>query len=276
MNLQERLAADQVVFTAWSGVPDALTVEIMALQGFEAVTLDMQHGGHHEDSVLRSVVPVRHAGKHVVVRIPVGRFDMASRALDFGAEAVIAPMVNSVEDARRFAESMKYPPVGGRSWGPTFGFARMGGTSQTEWLHGMNAATVSFAMIETRSALADLDGILATPGIDAIFLGPSDFSIAWTNGDSINPTLEDMMEAVADIAARARKAGKHAGIFVMDPAYTGRYVEMGYRFLALGNEQRCMALGAQALISGARDSIAGRKVEGVDANPYASSPRSGS
>src|SRR4030095_4815548 len=115
MSLAQRLKAGETLFTAWSGVPDALTVEIVANQAFDAVTLDMQHGGHHEDSVLRSIVPVLYAKKHEAVRIPVGRFDMASRALDFGAEAVIAPMVNSVEDARRFAASMKYPPLGERS-----------------------------------------------------------------------------------------------------------------------------------------------------------------
>jgi 4-hydroxy-2-oxoheptanedioate aldolase len=274
MYLAERLAADEVVFTAWSGVPDALTVEIVASQGFDAVTLDMQHGGHHEDSVLRSVVPVRHAGKHAVVRIPVGRFDMASRALDFGAEAVIAPMVNSVADAQAFAESMKYPPLGARSWGPTFSFGRLGGTSQQAWLENTNPQVVSIAMIETRSALDALDEILAVPGIDAIFVGPSDFSIAWTNGRTINATMEDMMEVIAGIAARARAAGKHAGIFVMDPALTGRYIDMGFRFMALGNEQRYVALGAEQLLSAARKSAAGAAARGVDADPYASSSRS--
>ena len=121
MLLSERLAAGEVLFSAWSGVPDTLTTELLAAQGFDAVTLDMQHGAHHEESVVRCIQPVIAAAKHVLVRIPVGRFDMASRALDFGAEAVIAPMVNSGEDARRFAAAMKYPPLVERSWGPTFG-----------------------------------------------------------------------------------------------------------------------------------------------------------
>ena len=126
MSLADRLTSGETIFTAWSGIPDALTVELLAGQGFDAVTLDMQHGGHHEDSVLRGIVPVLRAGKPPLVRIPVGRFDMASRALDFGAEAVIAPMVNSLDDARRFAASMKYPPLGERSWGPTYAFPATG------------------------------------------------------------------------------------------------------------------------------------------------------
>jgi 4-hydroxy-2-oxoheptanedioate aldolase len=255
MPLAQRLNAGETLFTAWSGVPDALTVEIVAGQAFDAVTLDMQHGGHHEDSVLRGIVPVLNAKKHAVVRIPVGRFDMASRALDFGAEAVIAPMVNSVEDARRFAASMKYPPVGERSWGPSFGLPRATHRDLDTWLHESNSRTVSFAMIETRAALDALDGILETPGIDGVFVGPSDFSIAWTNGANVNPTLEDMMEPIAAIAARAKQAGKFAAIFLADPTFAGRYVSMGYRFLALGTEHRYIALGAGSLLQAARGSI---------------------
>jgi 4-hydroxy-2-oxoheptanedioate aldolase len=255
MNLAERLAADQTVFSAWSGVPDALTVEALAATAFDAVTLDMQHGGHHEDSVLRGLLPVIKAGKAGVVRIPVGRFDMASRALDFGAEAVIAPMVNSVDDAVRFAAHMKYPPIGQRSWGAAYGMSRHGRANAGEWLATSNAATVALAMIETRAALDALDGILDVDGIDGVLVGPSDFSIAWSGGRTVNPGLDDMMEAIGDIARRARAAGKHAAIYVADPALVGRYVAMGFRFVALGSEQRYLSLGADALIGSARASV---------------------
>lgn len=233
-----------------------MTVEALASAPVDAVTLDMQHGGHHEDSVLRCLLPVIAAGKPGVVRIPVGRFDMASRALDFGAEAVIAPMVNTVEDARAFAASMKYPPVGQRSWGATIAMARRGTADAAGWLANANAQTLAFAMVETREALAVLDDILAVPGIDGIFVGPSDFSIAWSGGAAIDPGLDDMMQAIGDIAGRTRAAGKHAAIFVVDPKLTGRYVAMGYRLIALGNEQRYMAVGSAALLETARASVA--------------------
>jgi 4-hydroxy-2-oxoheptanedioate aldolase len=255
MSLGLRLSAGETLCTAWSGIPDALTVELVAAQKFDAVTLDMQHGGHNEDSVLRSIVPVLRAGKHAIVRIPVGRFDMASRALDFGAEAVIAPMINSVEDARRFAGAMKYPPIGERSWGPTYAAPRAGATDYQDWLANANQRTISFAMIETRAALDALDGILETPGIDGIFLGPSDFSIAWSNGATINSTLESMMETVESIAVRAKQAGKHAAIYVMDPAIAGRVVSMGYRLLAMGSEHRLVQLGAENLLKAVKASI---------------------
>ena len=257
MTLLSRLQSGETLFTAWSAVPDALTVEILAGQEFDAVTLDMQHGGHHEDSVLRCIVPVLRAGRHAVVRIPVGRFDMASRALDFGAEAVIAPMVNSVADARAFAAAMKYPPVGERSWGPTFGMPRRGTGDLQEWLGASNGRTVAFAMVETREALGALDGILATPGIDGIFVGPSDFSIAWTRGAALDPLREDMMETIADIARRTLAAGKVAAMYVNDMGLAGRYAAMGYRFQAIASEHKVMALGSQTLINAARASLKG-------------------
>lgn len=256
MSLAERLHANETIITAWSGVPDALTVEILAGQGFDAVTLDMQHGGHNEDSVLRSLAPVLRAGKHALVRVPVGRFDMASRALDFGAEAVIAPMVNSVEDAQRFAAAMKYPPLGERSWGPTYAAPRHGSKDPVKWLKESNARTISFAMVETHAAVAALDGILATPGIDGIFLGPGDFSIAWTKGDVVNGTLEGMMETVAEVARRTRAAGKHAGIYVTDPKIAGRFVEMGFQLLATGSEHQLISSGAANLLSELKKSLA--------------------
>jgi len=259
MSLRARLEADETLCTAWSGVPDALTVEIMAGQSFDCVTLDMQHGGHNEDSVLRSLAPILAAGKPALVRIPVGRFDMASRALDFGAEAVIAPMINSVADAKAFAESMKYPPLGGRSWGPTYAFPRHGKGTAAEWLHESNQRTMAFAMIETRAALDALDGILDTPGIDGIFLGPSDFSIAWTNGGVIDSTHEDMLETVAQVAKRAREAGRHAAIYVVEPRIAGRVVEMGYRLLAGGSEHSLIALGAASYLGSVKESIGNRQ-----------------
>ena len=227
MTLAERLNSGTVSFTAWSGVPDTMTVEIVSRLGFEVVTLDMQHGAHHEDSVARCIPSITGPGKHAVVRIPVGRFDMASRALDLGAEAEIAPMINSVEDPRKFAAPMKYPPLGERSWGPTFGFPRSGVKDYPQWLATQNTATISFAMIETRAAYGLVDEILDVPGIDGVFVGPSDFSIAWTGGAAINPNLEDMMDAVADIGSRARKAGKFAPIFAVAPAGGDRLGSLG-------------------------------------------------
>lgn len=245
-----RRMAEGTVLTSWSGIPEPLVVELLAALPPEAVTLDMQHGGHDEASVLRSLPMITNRGRHALVRIPVGRFDMASRALDFGAEAVIAPMVDSVGDAKAFAAAMKYPPLGERSWGPTFAAPRSGRPSDPQaWLANANTDTLAIAMIETRRALDALDDILVVPGIDAVLVGPSDFSIAWTNGERVDPALPEMTETVADIAARAKAAGKFAAIFAADPSLCGRYEEMGFSLIACATEQSLFRAGMQATMA---------------------------
>lgn len=255
MTLAQRLRDGERIFTAWSAIPDSLTVEAMANLDFDAVTLDMQHGAHSEDSVARALLPVGHLERHSIVRIPVGRFDMASRALDFGAEAVIAPMINCIEDARRLAAATKYPPLGERSWGPGLAMPRAASKDAAAWLREGNGNTLAFAMIETRAALECIDDILAVDGIDGLFVGPADFSIAWSNGEIVDPTLEDMMEGVATVAKKARAAGKSAGIYVVTPEITGRFAAMGFQLFAMGTEPRFLAVGGNNLLAAARASI---------------------
>ncbi|GAA4534588.1 HpcH/HpaI aldolase/citrate lyase family protein [Chelativorans composti] len=253
--LAERLTRGEAVFSAWSGLAHAGVVEAIAGLEFQAITLDMQHGAHDEGSVERSLLPITASARHGVVRIPVGRFDMASRALDFGAEAVIAPMINTVEDARRFAAHMKYPPLGERSWAPYLGMQRMGRTDPQEWLRESNRNTLALAMIETREAYALVDEILGVGGIDGVFVGPSDFSIAWFRGERIDPLAEDIMDAIAAVGRKAVAAGKHAGIYITDPPTVGRFHKAGFRFFAIGNENVYMAQGASNLLAAARASL---------------------
>ena len=116
--LAECLKTGTPAFTAWCGIPEPAIAGLLAREDFDAVTLDMQHGGIDFSTALRAIPLVAAAGKPSAVRIPVGDFAAASRLLDAGASAVIAPMINTIEDARRFGSFMKYPPLGERSWGP--------------------------------------------------------------------------------------------------------------------------------------------------------------
>lgn len=250
--LRSRLAAGETLFTAWSAIPDPLVVEFLARSGFDAVTLDMQHGCHDVESVLRGVPAVTLAGKPAIVRIPVGRFETASRALDFGASAVIAPMVNSVEDARTFAAAMKFPPLGERSWGPTRVLALHGIGSPQTYLETANRDTLAIAMIETRAAQRALDAILEIEGIDGVFVGPSDFSIALSNGARIDPNSAEMLAASADVAERAGAAGKIACTLAATAEGGRRARELGFRLIALANDFGYLSAGASAIVNAAR------------------------
>ena len=250
--LAAALRSGKTVLTGWSSLPDAGFVGLLAGAGFDAITLDMQHGGHAEQSVWDGVAAICAARKPVLVRVPVGRFEMASRALDFGADAVIAPMINSAEDAEAFAAFVKYPPTGQRSWGPTRGITVRGIAGGNAYLRSANTDTLALAMIETRQALDALDAILDVDCIDGVFVGPADFSIAWTDGAELDTVLPDMMDAIADIAARAGARGKQAGIFAADPKMAGRYRQMGYGLIAVGFDGALVRKGAETFLAQAR------------------------
>jgi 4-hydroxy-2-oxoheptanedioate aldolase len=212
----------------------------------------MQHGCHSTESVMRGVAAVAFAGKPAVVRVPVGRFDMASRALDFGAAAVIAPMVNSRADAEAFAAAMKFPPQGERSWGPTRVLAMQGGTDPQTYLRSANRDTLAIAMIETRAAYAALDDILAVDGIDGVFVGPSDFSIALSDGARVDSTDERMMAVAGDVARRSTLAGKIPCTLAVAGPAARKSVELGFRFVALGGDFGYLTAGATALLHSAK------------------------
>ena len=231
--LRARLQDDAALVSAWVGAPGRAWIEQIAGLGFGAVTLDMQHGMHGEESALATIATIAAHGKPAIVRIPVGRFDLASRALDAGAHGIIAPMINSVEDARAFAAHMKYPPVGERSFGATVALRNLR-LAAPDYVPHANAQTMAMAMIETREAFEAADDILAVDGIDAIFMGPSDFSISIRGGGMPEAFGEDTAPMIEELARKARRAGKVAAVFAYDAAAANRAHAMGYRLIALG------------------------------------------
>ena len=117
-SLARRLHAGETVFSGWCGLPYPLVAETLARDGFVAVTIESQHGLWDTAGILAGIAAVRQGGAAPIVRVPLGDFAMVSRSLDFGAEGIIAPMINTPEDARAFAAAAKFPPLGERSWGP--------------------------------------------------------------------------------------------------------------------------------------------------------------
>lgn len=252
MQLRDKLDRDRMLITAWSTSPSPEIAGALAGCAFDAVTVDMQHGAHDEGSAFAAMRLIHARGKPGLLRIPVGRNDLASRALDMGFEGVIAPMINTAADARDFAGAMKYPPLGCRSWGPMRALELHSQDSPESYFKSANRKTLAIAMIETCEAFAALDEILSVEGIDGVFVGPSDLSISWSNGEGVDPKRPDMQDALADIAARTREAGKFAAIFAVDPAATPLYAKMGYRLTALNTDPGVINAGAALMLEAAR------------------------
>jgi len=249
--LRERLGRGTPALTAWCGIPEPAIAGILAREAYDVVTLDMQHGLYDFDAVSRAIPLIVGVGKPAVARIPVGEFQTASKLLDAGASGIIAPMINSVEDARRFAGFTKFPPVGERSWGPAAALM-LTGLEPAAYLKQANEALMTFAMIETREALAAIDDILAVPGIDAIFLGPSDLSITLSRGETLNVVGAEVEQALEHAQARAKAAGKLAAVYAATGERAADFVKRGFSLIAVGSDTAALRLGAQTALKAAQ------------------------
>jgi 4-hydroxy-2-oxoheptanedioate aldolase len=252
-SLARRLRAGETVHSGWCGLPYPIVAELVGREGFPAVTLDSQHGLWDIASLVTGIAQVRQAGAAALVRVPVGEFATVSRALDFGAEGVIAPMINTPADARAYVACAKFPPVGERSWGPHRATTLANMPDQKVYLREANELTVTFAMIETQTALNNVEAIAATPGIDALFLGPADLSIALSNGGNVDPLSSEVDRELERIIAAAGKAGKIMGAYCHSAERAVALAKRGIRFLAVGSDMAFLRAGAAA----ARKGLAG-------------------
>lgn len=245
-SIAKRLRAGETVFSAWCMIGSPIIAETIAREGFAAVVLDAQHGLWETASLIVGVGAVNHAGAAPLVRVPHSDFALVSRALDFGAEAIIAPMINSADDARHFAAAAKYPPLGERSWGPLRAMALQGQSNAVNYLREANEGTLTLAMIETAAALGNVDAIAATPGIDALFVGPYDLATTLSGGTAQDVQAPQIVQAIDKICVAAKKAGKIPGIYCSDAEGALAMVKRGFRFIAAGNDHTTLRAATAA------------------------------
>ncbi|WP_112662356.1 HpcH/HpaI aldolase family protein [Microvirga flavescens] len=249
--LSERARSGRAAFAAWCGLPEPSNSAVLAREAFDAIVLDLQHGAIDFAAAVRAIPGIVAAGKPAIARIPVGDFATASRFLDAGVAGVIAPMINSLEDARLFASFMKYPPIGSRSWGP-HGALTFSGLGADDYFRKANGLSSALAMVETREALAVVDEILAEPGIDGVFIGPSDLSIALSGGAALDPEGREVEEAIAHVLNRTKAAGKVAAIYAASGEKAAEWARKGFHLISIGTDAGLLRMGAEAALKAAR------------------------
>jgi len=180
--------------------------------------------------------------------VPLEDFALVSRALDLGAEAIIAPMINDGADARRFAAAAKYPPLGERSWGPVRAMMLQGATAPTDYLREANDGTLTMAMIETPAALNNVDDIAATPGIDCLFIGPYDLATSLSAGKAQDIAAPEVERAIDEICAAAKRAGKIPAIYCRDAQRALAMKARGFRFIGVHSDLNLLREGAAAVL----------------------------
>ncbi|MCK9685000.1 HpcH/HpaI aldolase family protein [Scleromatobacter humisilvae] len=233
------------VVNGWLAIPSSFSAETMAHQGWDSLTIDLQHGVVDYASMVPMLQAISTTDTVPVVRVPWLEAGILMKTLDAGAYGVICPMVNTREDAQKLVAWTHYAPQGTRSFGPVRA-SLYGGADYAE--HA-NDTIVTFAMIETAQALDNLDEILSVEGLDAIYIGPSDLSLAL----GCRPVFDDVdpkaAQAIAHILARAKAHGLVAGIHNGTTDGALARIANGFQFVTVGSDARFIAAGAQQTVA---------------------------
>jgi 4-hydroxy-2-oxoheptanedioate aldolase len=201
-DLTSRWRAGEVTLGAWCMIPGALTAEALARNGFDWLLIDMQHGCMDYETALAMIRAVDLTPAAPIVRVPWNDPGIIGRMLDAGAIGVVIPMIQTPDDARRGVEACLYPPAGRRSFGPV----RVGLRDGPGYFREANDRVAVIPMIETVEALEAVEDIAATPGVDAVFVGPFDLSVALGLPPGDNDGKPAFDAALQRIAAAARGA----------------------------------------------------------------------
>jgi 4-hydroxy-2-oxoheptanedioate aldolase len=242
--LRSLWAANTAAINGWLAIPNSFSAETMAHQGWDSLTIDLQHGVIDYPAAVTMLTAISTTPTVPVVRVPWLDPGILMKVLDAGAYGVICPMINTRAEARQLVAATHYPPRGTRSFGPVRAVLYGG----ADYPQHANETIVRFAMIETARALDNLDDILAVEGLDAIYIGPSDLSLAL----GCKPTFDDVdppvAQAIEHILARAQAHGVVAGIHNGTPEGALKRIAMGFRFVTVSSDARLIAVGSQQII----------------------------
>jgi 4-hydroxy-2-oxoheptanedioate aldolase len=238
------LQAKKPVYSAWLGLGSPLGVEIAADAGWDAVTIDQQHGAGGHAELQACLTAAKAADVPALVRVAQLDFGLIGRALDAGAQGAIVPMVETAEQAAELVRAVKYPPLGGRSLGPYR--ARL--LIEGDYFAAANAWTVACGQIETARAVEAIDAICATEGFGMICLGPNDLAISLSRGQNRDIRAPGVLEAIEHVRARAAARGIVTAIFANDIAYAKQMAGAGWEVISIGSDTGWLAGMARQML----------------------------
>lgn len=248
--LRERWRASKAVVNGWIAIPDGFAAETMARQGWDSITVDMQHGVTHYDTAVECLRAITTTDTVPLARVPWNEPGIVMKALDGGAFGVVCPMVSNRAEAERFVGACRYPPEGYRSIGPVRASLYAG----ADYVAKSAELVVALAMIETREALDNLDAIMSTPGLDGIYIGPNDLCASLGRPPSLDTRDEAAFAQIERILECAKAHGIAAGIHCMATAYAAEMVERGFDLVTIASDARLLASAAKTAVDEMRAS----------------------
>ncbi|OGL19888.1 MAG: 2,4-dihydroxyhept-2-ene-1,7-dioic acid aldolase [Candidatus Rokubacteria bacterium RIFCSPLOWO2_12_FULL_71_22] len=238
------------VVNGWLAIPSAFSAEVMAHQGFDSLTIDMQHGVVDYQVATTMLQAIATTPVIPLARVPWNDPGRLMKILDAGVYGVICPMINTRAQAEALVAACKYPPRGYRSWGPVRASLYAG----ADYGDHANQDLLVIPMIETAEALKNLDEILSVPGVDAVYVGPSDLSLALGCKPRLDQTDPPVVEAQQTIVEACKRHGVVAGIHNNTAAYALKMIEAGYQFVTLASDSRFLAARAGEEVTAVRKS----------------------
>lgn len=237
--LRQLWAAGKPAINGWCSMPGAFSAELMASMGWDAVTIDTQHGviGYTEMRAMLQAIST--TAVTPLVRVSWNNPGEIMRALDAGAYGVICPMINDAAECAAFVQACRYPPHGFRSYGPTRA-AVYGGP---DYFANANAEMLAFAMIETAAGLANVEAIVATPGLDGVYIGPADLSLAMGGPPGQDSDDPGLMAAFDTILTACKAKGVRIGVHTNSVGYSQKMIGRGFDLVTVGSDSRYIMSG---------------------------------
>lgn len=229
----------------WLSIPSSFSAEVMAHQGWDSLTIDLQHGIVDYQAAVGMLQAISTTPTVPMVRVPWLDPAILMKVLDAGAYGVICPMISTAEQAEALVSACRYPPRGGRSFGPIRATLYAG----ADYAKHANDTVLVIAMIETAESLDNLDAIMGVDGLDGIYIGPSDLSLALGCTPTLDPEEPKVVAMIEHILARAKAAGIRAGIHTAASAYATRMLDLGFDFATVGSDSRLIATKSQEVLA---------------------------
>ena len=244
--LKEIFKNGKSAINGWLQIPNSFTAELMANQNWDSLTLDMQHGVIDYPDALGMLQAISSTDVVPMVRVNWNEPGQIMKILDAGAYGIICPMVSNKKEAENFIKACMYPPKGFRSYGPIRGLVYGGG----DYADKANEEILKFAMIETKESLENLDEIMSTPGLDGIYIGPADLSLALGKKPSFDkPEGDPIYDVIMKILDHAQKNKLIAGIQNGEPEYAAKMIKKGFQFVTIGSDQRYLTAASKSALS---------------------------
>jgi len=240
---KQAIAAGRLQIGLWSSLASPIAAEIVADSGFDWILFDSEHSPNEVPGLLVQLQAAAGGTAAAIVRPAWNDVVLIKRVLDIGAQSLLVPYVQDAEEARRAVAAVRYPPAGIRGVAAATRASRYGRV--TDYLKKAADEICLLVQVETRAALDALETIAGVPGVDGVFIGPSDLSASF--GHIGNPQHPEVQAALEQAVKRLDAIGKPAGILTLNEEEARRYITWGYRFVAVGSDVGLLARGADAL-----------------------------